>query len=157
MITLYLHLAKTFDEVTRKLQNDFLIFDECFFNNFPVLNSDKCHFMALGTPTTLANFKCKNITIKKSVSEKLLGVITANKLDFTEHLNTVCKKAYLKLHTLNKISRFLSPQHHALIINAYIKSLFNHCPLVWMFCYRRTIHKMNKIHERSLRLLMKNC
>ena len=25
------------------------------------------------------------------------------------------------------------------------------------FCYRRIIHKINKIHERSLRLLLKNC
>ena len=41
--------GKTFDEVTRKLQNDFLILDEWFFNNFLVLNSDKCHFMTLGT------------------------------------------------------------------------------------------------------------
>ena len=148
--------GKTFDEVTRKLQNDFLILDEWFFNNFLVLNSDKCHFMTLGTPNTLPNFKCKNITIKNSASEKLLGVIIDNKLDFTEHLNTVCKKANLKLHALNRISRFLSPEQHVLIINAYIKSLFNYCPLVWMFCYRRIMHKMNKIHERSLRLLLKN-
>ena len=112
--------------------------------------------MTLGTPNTLPNFKCKNITIKNSASEKLLGVIIDNKLDFTEHLNTVCKKANLKLHALNRISRFLSPEQHVLIINAYIKSLFNYCPLVWMFCYRRIMHKMNKIHEPSLRLLLKN-
>ena len=148
--------GKTFDEVTRKLQNDFLILDEWFFNNFLVLNSDKCHFMTLGTPNTLPNFKCKNITIKNSASEKLLGVIIDNKLDFTEHLNTVCKKANLKLHALNRISRFLSPEQHVLIINAYIKSLFNYCPLVWMFCYSGIMHNMNKFHERSLRLLLKN-
>ena len=76
--------------------------------------------------------------------------------DFTEHLNTVCKKANLKLHALNRISRFLSPEQHVLIINAYIKSLFNYCQLVWMFCYRGIMHKMNKVHERSLRLLLKN-
>ena len=48
--------AKTFDKVPRKLQNDFLISDEWFFNNFLVLNSDKCHFMTLGTTNTLPNF-----------------------------------------------------------------------------------------------------
>ena len=148
--------GKTFDEVTRKLQNDFLILDEWFFNNFLVLNSDKCHFMALGTPNTLPNFKCKNITIKNSASEKLLGVIIDNKLDFTERLNRVRKEANLKLHALNGISRFLSPEQHVLIINASMKSIFNYCPLVWMFCYRRIIHKMNKIPERSLLSLLKN-
>ena len=148
--------GKTFDKVTKKLQNDFLILDEWFFNNFLRLNFDKCHFLTLGTPNYLPNFKRKNITIKNSVSEKLLGVIMGNKLDFMEHLNTVCKKANLKLHALSRISRFLSPEQHVLIINAYIKSLSNYCPLVWMFCYRRIMDKMNKIHKRSLHLLLKN-
>ena len=148
--------GKTFDKVTRKIQNDFLILDEWFFNNFLILNSHKCHFMTLVTPNTLPNFKCKNITLKNSVSEKPLGVIIDNKLDFTEPLNTVCKKANLKLYTLNRISRFLSPEQHVIIINAYIKSLFKYCPLVWMFCYREIMQKMNKTHERSLRLLLKN-
>ena len=79
--------------------------------------TDKCHFMTLGTPNTLPDFKCKNITMKNSASEKLLGVIIDNKLDFTEHLNTVCKEANLKLHALNRISRFLCPGQHVLIIN----------------------------------------
>ena len=77
--------------------------------------------MTLGTPNTLPNFKCKNIKVKNSVSEKLLGVIIDNKLDFTEYLNTVCKKINLKLHALNRISRFFSPEQYVLIINAYIK------------------------------------
>ena len=37
----------TFDKVTRKLQNAFLILDEWFFNKFLVLNYDKCHFKTL--------------------------------------------------------------------------------------------------------------
>ena len=133
-----------------------LILDEWFFKNFLALNSNKCHFTALGTPNTLPNFKCNNITIKDSTSEKLLGVIIDDKLDFTEHHNTVCQKRNLNLHALNRIFRFFSPEQHVLVINAYIKSLFNYCPLVWMFYYRRIMHKMNKIHERSLHLLLKN-
>ena len=63
--------------------------------------------MTLGAPNTLPNFNCKTITIKNSVSEKLLGIIIDNKFDFTEYLNTVYKKANLELHALNKISSFL--------------------------------------------------
>ena len=55
-----------------------------------------------------------------------LGVVIDNKLDFTEHPNTVCKKANLKLHALNSISRILPREQHLLIINDYIKSLFNY-------------------------------
>ena len=111
--------------------------------------------MTPGTPNILSNFKSKNITIKISVSEKLLVVIIDN--HFAEHFNIVCKKANLKLHALNRISRFLSPEQYVLIINAYIRSLSNpFCTLVWMFCYRGIKHKTNKIHQRFLRLLLKN-
>ena len=78
--------------------------------------------MTLGTPNTLPNFKCKNITIKNRVSKNLLGVIIYNKLNLTEHLNTVCKKA--NLYVLNRISTFLSPDQHVLIINAYISIVY---------------------------------
>ena len=101
-----------------------------------ILNSVRCHFMTLGTPNNLPNFKCKNITTKSSASEKLLRVIIDNKLDFTEHLNTVCKKANLKLHTLNRIPWFLSPEQHVLIINAYIKSVFNYCSVTGGLCIK---------------------
>ena len=37
-----------------------------------------------------------------------------------------------------------------------MKSLFNYYPLVWMFCSQRIMHKVSKIHKRSLRLLLKN-
>ena len=64
--------GKTFNEVTRKLQNDFLILDEWFFNIFLVLNSNKCHFMAIGPPNTLPDVKRKGFTIKGSASKNML-------------------------------------------------------------------------------------
>ena len=33
-----------------------------------------------------------------------------------------------------------------------IKSQFNYCPLVWMFCSRQSNNITNKVHERGLRL-----
>ena len=72
-------------------------------------------------------------TLNKKISQSrtvplrnFLGVVIDNKLDFTEHPNTVCKKANLRLHALNRISRILPPEQHLLIINADIKSLFNY-------------------------------
>ena len=124
--------------------------DKWFCNNFLVLISDKCRFMILGRPNPLPNFKCKNIKIKNSFPEKLLGFIINNKLDFTEHLNAVRKKANPNLYAPNKISRFLSPEQHVLVINTYIKSLFKYCLLAWMFCCQKIIHKMSKIHAQSL-------
>ena len=37
-----------------------------------------------------------------------------------------------------------------------IKSQFNYCPLVWMFCSRQSNNLINKIHEWSLRISHKD-
>ena len=37
-----------------------------------------------------------------------------------------------------------------------IKSQFNYCPLVWMFCSRQSNKLITKIHERSLRISYKD-
>ena len=71
-------LDKNFDEVLKNPQNDFLILHEWVFNNFLILNPNKCHFMTLGTPNKLPKFKCNDIIIKNSFSEKLLGIIIGN-------------------------------------------------------------------------------
>ena len=127
-ITLFA-FGKKFDEVTRKLQNDFLILDQWFFKNFLLLGC-----LTLGTPKTLHSYKLENITIKNIISE-LLGFNNDNKLDFIEHLKTVCKNAILKLQS-NRISRFLSPDQHLLVISACIKILLQYFPFVWIFCYQ---------------------
>ena len=84
--------GKNIDEVTRKLQNDFFCLDKLFFNKFFVLNSDKCHFMTLGTPNTIPNFKCKNIAIKNSASLKLLGSLSITNLTLRKTLIQYAKR-----------------------------------------------------------------
>ena len=37
-----------------------------------------------------------------------------------------------------------------------IKSQFNYCPLVWMFCSRQSNNLINRAHERGLRLTYRN-
>ena len=41
-------------------------------------------------------------------------------------------------------------------MNAFITSQFSYCPLVWMFHSRTLNNRINKIHEKALRLVYKN-
>ena len=41
-------------------------------------------------------------------------------------------------------------------MNAFIPSQFSYCPLVWMFHSRTLNNRINKIHEKALRLVFKN-
>ena len=43
-----------------------------------------------------------------------------------------------------------------LIPNAFMMSQFSCCPLIWMFHSRAMEHRINRIHERTLRLIYSN-
>ena len=40
-----------------------------------------------------------------------------------------------------------------IIMNTFFKSQFNYCPLVWMCCNRSLNTKINRLHERCLRIV----
>ena len=69
------------------------------------------------------------------------------------HLSIVCKKASQKVSALARVVRILPFQKRYIILKTFIESQFSYCPLVWMFCSRKTNRKINFIHERALRLV----
>ena len=38
-------------------------------------------------------------------------------------------------------------------MSSFIKSQFNYCPLIWMFCSRTSMNNLNNIHEKCLHLV----
>ena len=97
--------------------------------------------------------KIENRKIYNSTSEKLLGIKIDNKLSFNEHVTELCRKASQKLHALSRIARFMNINQRKVIMKAFIHSQFGYCPLVWMFHSRKLNNRINKIQERSLRIV----
>ena len=94
-------------------------------------------------------------SIQNNKSEKLLG-IKIDKLTFDEHVSgmcTLCTKATQKLHALSRVSNFMSLQQRQITLKAFILSQFGYCPLVWMFHSRKLNQRINRIHERALRIV----
>ena len=85
---------------------------------------------------------------------KLVGIVIANKVHFTENLNAVCKKANLVTCSKQNLHIFVSRTACTNNLNAYLKSLFSFCSLVSMFCYRRIMYKMSNVYKWSLCLLL---
>ena len=97
-----------------------------------------------------------NSLIKESIEEKLLGVTIDKDLSFKNHLDSLCKKASQKLHALARISKFMDTDRIVLMMNTFVMSQFSYCSLIWMFHDRRINNKVNKIHERALRIAYKD-
>ena len=85
--------------------------------------------------------------------ETVLGIQIDNKLNFENHIKSPCSKASQKLEVLLRFSNLLDAQKKNLLFNSIIKSQFSYCPLVWMFCSRRSNSLVNNVHERALRIV----
>ena len=100
--------------------------------------------------------KLNTDVIQSSESVELLGIKINNKLDFDQHTQRLCSKANQKLHALARISKYLCKDKLKIIMKTFIESQFNYCPLIWMFHSRTLNNKINRIHERALRIIYKD-
>ena len=140
------------DTIINRLETDSSILAKWFSENYMKLNEEKCHFMIFGNKNKDSVVAIGKSTIKESEYEKLLGVTFDKKLSFTKHVQDLCKKAHQKLHALARLSNYIDPIKLKLLMDAFITSQFNYCPLVWMFHDRRANAKINKVTERALRI-----
>ena len=86
--------------------------------------------------------------IENSHSEKLLEDIIDNKLNFEEHV-----KARSELNTLSKVTPFMKLDQRKPIMNAFFKAQLSYFLLVWMIYSHKLNNKINRLHERCLRVI----
>ena len=144
-------VGNNIEDVIIKLQNVSLTLFQWFYDNQMKANPDKCHFIC--STDDKVNITVENQKMCNSPCEKLLGVRFDSKLTFDAHINDICKKAGLKLNALARITPYMDLNKKRLLLNAFFMSQFNYCQLVWM-CHNRTKNnKINRLHERCLRLI----
>ena len=123
----------TLETIIRQLETDGTLVAKWFSEHYLKLNDDKCHLMIFGNKCSKATVTIRSSTIKESEYEKLLGITFDKKLSFRKHIEDLCKKTNQKLHALARLSTYIDPLKLEILINSFIKSQFNYCPLVWMF------------------------
>ena len=70
-----------------------------------------------------------------------------------EHILSLCKKVNRKLHALSRVSKYMTLNKCHILMRSFIISQFNYCPLIWMIENRGLNDKINRIHERALRIV----
>ena len=61
-----------------------------------------------------------------------------------------------KVACLVMIAHYMEFEKRKSLMKAFVISQFNYCPLIWMFHKRALNNRINKIHERVLRLACQN-
>ena len=92
-------------------------------------------------------------TIKNSNNKKLSGIKLNNRLGFDTHITNICNRVSQKLHALARFSQFMNVHKWRMTMNAFIASEFGYCPLVWMFHSRILNSRVNKLQERTLKIV----
>ena len=147
---------KNLRTVLSKLEKDTLLLSEWFSDNFMKLNEEKSHLLIFGAKNDGMTLNIGTSQISESESEKLLGVTLDSKLNFSVHDNQVCMKASQKLYALARVSNYMDTEKVKLIMRSFIMSHFSYCPLIWMFHDRAANSRINKIHERALRIVYRD-
>ena len=148
---------KNLNNVIARLENDSSITIQWFADNFMKLNTNKCHLLILGKSSyQQVKYNVGDSIIENSEEDRLLGVVIDKKLSFETHISKLFKKACSKLTTLARISGYMNANKLKILMRAFVISQFEYCPLVWMFHSRHLNSKINRIHERALRIAYKD-
>ena len=74
-----------------------------------------------------------DVDIKPNNSVKFLGITLDSKLNFVKHISSICKSASSQLNVLFRLKNFLGFKEKKILIESFVYSSMNYCPLVWHF------------------------
>jgi len=149
------YVSSDITEIKEKLERDCLKSMEWFKMNNMKANADKFQLMFLNRQNTYNDIylQVEDSHIKSTTSINILGVEVDNKLNFTSHIDSICKQAGKQTNALKRIKYYLNKDCKMLLYNSYISSNFNYCPLIWMFTGKINIDKLKKTNKRALRFV----
>ena len=130
---------------------------EWFQRNHMIANPDKFKAIIIeknGRDTSGIPLNINNDIIKSSKEVTLLGIAIDNKFSFSPHIANICKTAANKLNAIKRLQMHFSLSTKKQMAKTFVLSQFNYCPLVWHFCGKGSIHKMEKVQERALRFII---
>ena len=144
------------EELTKSLTTESEKAVKWFKENMMIVNPDKFQAIIIdrknqcNNPTTI---NINGIEINSENSVKLLGLEIDSKLNFDKHITQLCKKSACQLNALCRLNPLLNIDQRNVLVNSFIYANFNYCPLVWHFCSKASMKKIEKIQYRALQFL----
>ena len=104
-----------------------------------------------GTKLTVGS---EEIQVVSSVD--VLGVKINDKFNFNLHVDRICKPALNKLNALIRLKYFSRSEETKALINSFVLSKFNYCPLVCMLTSAKSFRKIEAIQKRAIHFMINN-
>ena len=94
-------------------------------------NPGNCHLLLSTKSPEVVSIDGMQIT--STTAETLLGITIDSELNFKNHLSAICNKVSRKNNALGRIANYMPLEKRRIVMEAFIESQFNYCPLIWMF------------------------
>ena len=95
--------------------------------------------------------------IESLSSVKLWGIEIDDKLNFNNHMITICRSAANQLNALIRLRRFLGIEERKALIQSFVLSNFIYGLLVWILSSVKSLNKIEKLQKRALRFRLSDC
>ena len=122
-----------------------------------IVNPDKFQVIVLDkrkSNNTEVKFTIGSEQIQAVPSVDILVITIDDKLNFNLHIYKNCLKSVNQLNALVWLKRFLGNEEKKVLINSFLLSNFNYCPLVWKLTNMKSVHKIDNIYKRTLRFML---
>lgn len=151
---------KSFDNRSNSLEkfeqciNDVLIW--CTLNGL-VCNPGKTDIIHLFSKfmkvSTFAGLNIGGSFVQPKCSARNLGVIIDSNLTMTNHINNICKQAYISIRNIGRIRKYLDMESCKKIVHAFITSKIDSCNSLLAGLPDYEISKLQSIQNTAARLV----
>ena len=148
--------GKTIDGLVHDLETKSESAIEWMDNNNMIANPGKFKAIVLSKNnigTVGTKFQIREKVIYSSDKVDLLGIATDDQLNFESHISEICHKAAGQLNALKRLGSYIPLESRKILVDSFILSNFNYCPLVCYSSTAKQVQKIEKIQERVLRFV----
>ncbi len=151
----YVH-AKDIDNVNKKLQTTINSVARWYKCNKLTLNVKKSNVMLIHRRKSLnghLDVTINNSKLQHIESTKYLGLIIDNKLQWQNHINSVCSTVTKKLGMMNRTSKIVDKKTVMQIYKSFIMPSFDYADTVWNGCSKYLQHKLQTLQKWAARII----
>ena len=122
------------------------------------INDDKTEFMIIGTKQQLEKLSPQNLTIGKATvttvsTAKNLGTWLDNHLTLQENINKTCKAAYLHIHNIRRIRKYLTRDVTEKLVHAFVIGRIDYCNSILYGLPEVHVNKLQRVQNSAARLI----
>ncbi|KAK2187123.1 hypothetical protein NP493_179g05008 [Ridgeia piscesae] len=126
--------------------------------NLLEINEHKTDVIVFGTKQKLPTLKDFRITVGDttripSSSVRNLGVVFDSSLSMTSHISTICRTAYMHLHNISHIRRYLTIDATKALVHAFVTSRLDYGNALLIGLPRDQINKLQRIQNMAARVI----